>query len=52
MGAWRFWTAIIAAYFALMAFVLTVLFIIASFTVIPMYENYQAHGSIFSVPPK
>jgi hypothetical protein len=29
----------------------TLLAIVASFTVVPMWNNYQDHGSIFLAPP-
>lgn len=50
MSHLRYWVAVTLAYSAFALFAVLTFYIIASVTVIPMYENYHRHGSIFLSP--
>lgn len=47
MSRWQYVAALIALYGVLVLFVIGVLVVLASFTVLPMYQNYRDHGSVF-----
>lgn len=52
MSRLQYRLALVLVYAVFGAFVLLCLAIVASVTVLPMYENYRDHGSVFLSTPE